>query len=212
MLSDWIKRGASKIGEFIDKVRVGGFTVPSILKRNRDNTKKTLLDGFRSALNADVDLAAYSRSLEKAAKTRKRATLTTLKNTYSAVRGQARAILATGKSGIWANSSVIDGNTTDICMAHVGRTWRMPYSQIENKPPRIPPSHPCRSILLFRQDGRQYEEERPFMDQFNDNEGLQKELLGKTRYNAYKDGKLSISSFAEYEKNTLNTLDDLGLK
>lgn len=212
MIKELIKKGASKIGDFLGKIRVGGFTVSSVLKRNRENTIGTLLDVFRSALLSDVDLATYSQTLEKTIKTRKRAALNTLRNTFSAVRGQARAILATGKSGIWSNVSVLDERTTEVCRSHVGMTWNTPYSQIPNKPPRIPPTHPCRSILLFREDGTKYEEEKPFMEQFNSDEKLQKELLGTTRYEAYKSGSLEINSYGAFEKSVLNTLDDLGLK
>lgn len=45
----------------------------------------------------------------------------------------------------------------------------------------------------------------------NSSEELQRELLGPTRFAALERGEIQINSFANFERATLNTLEDLGL-
>ena len=209
MLKDFFtKRG---IKNLLDKVRVGGATVKSHLDANKKNSIESFFGLFKRVVMAGTDIDIAIAEATKLAKTRKRQTLNTLKNILAAVRGQGRAVMAMGKKGIWANSSVLDGNTTEVCRNHVGMTWRLPYSEIPNKPPRVPPAHPCRSFLIFRQDGFDYVDERPFMDQFNASEDVQLDLLKPTRFEAFKKGELKINSFAQFERVVLTNLVELGL-
>ena len=199
------------IAQFLSKVRLAGMTVSSHLAENRANTKRLLKDLFKRMVMADVPAETFAQSLGKLVKARKRHTLSTLKNIMSAIRGRGRAILSMGQKGTWYNRGILDSHTTDVCASHMGRSWRMTYSDIPNKPPRVPPAHPCRSFLTFVKDGDTPPDERAFMEQFNENEALQLELLGKQRYRAFKQGKLQITSFAQYEHATLKTLKELGL-
>ena len=203
------KQGIKKL---LGRLRIGGRTPASILKENRSNTKAALKRNFRDSVMADVDSATFAQSLGQVVKSRKRQTLSTLRNIMSSVRGEARAVLAAGRKGAWHNVSVLDGNTTQICIEHVGQSWRLPYSQIPNKPPRVPPVHDCRSFLRFVEDGEQFRAEAPFITQFKDDEELQREMLGPTRFEAFRRGELKINTYGQFEKATLNTLEDLGIE
>ena len=199
------------IVRFLSRIRIGGFTVKSTLRENRANSKRALKQAFRSAVYGETDPAVFAQTLRKVVKTRKRQTLTTFKNIMVSVRGQARAVLATGK-GKWYNRGILDGATTDICIAHMGKVWDIPYSQIPNRPPRTPPIHQCRSFLDWVPDGDPAPDERPFIEQFNASEELQRELLGKTRFEAFKAGDLPITTFPMYEAAVLLTLAELNLE
>lgn len=181
-------------------------------KANRQNTKSTMFGLFKSSVRNKVPVEVFMQSLGKVVATRKRQTLATLKNVMTAVRGQARAVLATGQSGRYFNVGVLDSSQTTVCARYIGMSWPAPYSAIENKPPRTPPVHNCRSMIVFRKDGDPEPDETPFMDQFNASEELQLNLLGKTRFDAMKRGDLRITSFAQYERSVLTTLDEMGLK
>ena len=195
----------------INKVRVGGETIPSTLRVTRNNTKRALKALWRIAVRNDLDPETFSLRLDSVINTRKRQVLTTLKNIMTAVRGQVRNAVRTERSGRWVNNGVLDGNTTDICIQHMGREWRMAYADIPNRPPRVPPIHRCRSFLRWVADSEQYTPEPPFMDQFNGDEDLQRDLLGKTRFEAFQRGELTINTFGQFEAAVLNTLDDLGI-
>ena len=201
----------SGIKKLIQRVRISGATIASHLRENTENSKRSFKSVWKRLVLSDEKPETYITELQKVAKTRKRQTLNTLKNTMSAVRGQGRAIAAMGKKGTWVNNGTLDSSQTHICTSYMGATWRVPYSQIENKPPRVPPVHPCRSFLTFVADGNEIPKETPFMEQFNASEELQRDLLGPTRFEAMQRGELKISSFAEYERSTLTTLEELGL-
>ncbi len=210
MIRDFFsKKGIAK---FIDKVRLSGSTIAEHLRENNENTKRAFKNLFKRSVKADLKVEVFAQELEKTAKTRLRHTRNTLKNTLSAVRGQARAIGSYGKKGAWHNVGVLDSATTPVCANYMGAVWHQPYSEIYNKPPRIPPPHPCRSFLVFRKEGDEAPSQESFMDQFDASEDLQREMLGKNRFDAYKKGELEINSFSQYESAVLHTLKELGLK
>lgn len=209
MLKDYFTKAG--IEKLLSRVRIGGDTIASHLRQNRENNKAGYYQLFKRAVRAKLSLDQFATGLQKKVKTRKRHTLTTLRNIMSSIRGEARAILATGQ-GTWHNNGVLDGKTTEICAGYIGASWELPYSQIPDKPPRVSITpHPCRSFLTFVKEGEQAPNQAPFMEQFGADEELQKELLGPTRFEAYKSGSLMIDSFVDYEKSVLTTLEDLGL-
>lgn len=208
------KKFLSKTGiaKLIDRVRISGATVGSLLNENTDNSKRAFKGMWKRLVLSDQKPETYLAELQKTGKTRKRQTLNTLKNTMSAIRGQARAVAAFGRRGVWANNGTLDSGTTPICAFHLSMTWPQPYSAIPNKPPRIPPVHPCRSFITFVPEGEALPSEAPFMEQFNGSEELRRDLLRPSRFEAIKRGDLPpIKSFAQYERTTLTTLEDLGL-
>lgn len=213
-----LKEFLTKIGvkKLIDSVRLAGMTIAEHLTVNRNNTKRTFKGLFKRNVMSEAAPEVFSTQLDKIIKTRKRQTLTTHRNIQAANRAKMRERLSRNKKGTWFNNGVLDGNTTNICASYAGASWsttEFTYAEIPDKPPRISETpHPCRSRLVFVAEGEQQEEERPFIAQFNENEDLQRELLGKTRYEAYKGGELKINSFVDYEKTVLNTLEDLGLE
>lgn len=210
MLKEFLKK--TSIGLLLGKVRMGGQTIAEHLKQNRINTKTSFTDTFKRAVMGDAPLEQVIDQLGKVSKRRKRQTLTTLKNVMSAIRGQARATVVGRRKGRWFNQGVLDSGTTERCLHYMTASWDLPYSEIPERPPRVQIiPHPCRSILVFRTDSQEPPEQTPFMEQFNSDEDLQRELLGKTRFEAYKKGELPINTFSQYEKSVLLTLDELGL-
>lgn len=210
MLSKFFNKDG--IAQFLSKVRLAGMTVSSHLAENRANTKRLLKDLFKRMVMADVPGETFAQSLGKLVKARKRHTLSTLKNIMSAIRGRGRAILSMGQKGTWYNVGVLDAATTRICRRYMFSKWRLSYEQIPDRPPRVAETpHPCRSFLKFVPDGQEPPDQTDFMSEFNSSEALQLELLGKHRFRAFKQGKLQITSFAQYEHATLNTLEELGL-
>lgn len=204
------KKGIKKL---IDRVRIGGMTVNAHLTKNRTNTK-AMFDGlFTRMVMGEATLDQAVEEVNKVAKTRKRQTLTTIKNVMHSVRGQARAITVGGQAGTWYNVGTLDGVQTHVCFGYMGDSWDIPYSQILDKPPRVSVTpHPCRSFLVFRKRGdNTLPPEPPFMEQFNASEDLQRELLGKKKFEAYKRGEFKIRSPAEYEKRKLTSVKELGL-
>lgn len=213
MLKDFLtKTGITKL---IDSVRLAGLTVADHLKVNRNNTKTTLKNLFKRSVMGEVAPDVFSEQLSKTVKTRKRQTLTTLKNVMSGVRGRGRAVLSVGRKGTWYNNGTLDGKTTAICSSYMGASWPTPpakYADIPDKPPRVSVTpHPCRSFLTFVPEGKAAPNQADFMEQFNASEELKEELLDPVRYKAYAEGRLTINSFADYEKATLNTIEELGL-
>lgn len=210
MLKDFLTRvGITKL---LGSVRIGGLTVKEHLDRNTENTVTGFKNLFRRVVFGGVPLDQAIEQAGKLSKRRKRQTLTTIKNIMGAVRGQVRAIQVGRKSGAWHNNGILDGKTTSVCTGYMYSSWELPYAQIPDKPPRVAVTpHPCRSFLTFVKDGDTAPAKTSFMEQFNGDEALQAELLGPTRFDAFKRGELQIRSFPEYEKSVLNTLDDLGL-
>ena len=206
MLNQFFTR--SGIVNFLRRVRSRGFTPTALLRRNRNNTRQQLKDAFAVAVNSDHESARFAEDLNSIVRRRKISTLVTLRGLMSSVRGQARAVLATGKRGRWHNVSVLDGRTSTICIGYIGQSWDGPYSDIPDKPPRHPN---CRSFLRFVEDGDPIPDERPFIEQFNESEEVQLDLLGAKRFEAFKNGDLPINSVAQFERAVLNTLEDLGL-
>lgn len=97
-----------------------------------------------------------------------------------------------------------------MCLGFVGQSWPKPYSAIPEKPPRTQKLiHRCRSYLDFRE--LPPENTESFIEQFKKDEGLQLKLLKPKRYQAYKDGRLQINSYAQFEKVVLYNLDELGI-
>lgn len=212
-----LKGFLTKIGvkKLINSVRLAGMTVAEHLTVNRNNTKRVFKDVFKRNVMAEASPKVYSEQLDKIIKTRKRQTRTTHQNIQAANRAKMRERLARNKKGTWFNNGVMDAKTTKICAGYMGASWptsEFTYAEIPDKPPRVGETpHPCRSSLVFVPEGETRERERPFMEQFNEDEDLQRELLGKTRYEAYKSGELKIDSFVQYENSVLNTLEDLGI-
>lgn len=210
-----LKGFLTKIGitGLLDKVRIAGLTIADHLKQNRVNTKASFTGLFKRAVMGDAPVEQFVEKLGTMAKTRKRQTLTTLKNIMGAVRGQARAVVVGRKAGTWHNNGILDGVTTSICRSYMFSSWDLPYSEIPEKPPRVSVTpHPCRSFLTFVKKDDPAPTRSSFMDEFNADESLQRELLGAKRFEAYKAGKLTITSFAQFERVVLTTLEDLGLQ
>ena len=202
------KKGIKKL---IDRVRIGGMAVNAHLTKNRTNTK-AMFDGlFTRMVMGEATLDQAAAEVNKITKTRKRQTLTTLKNVMGSVRGQARAAVVGSQAGTWYNIGTLDGVTTKICAGFMGHSWDIPYSQIPDKPPRVSITpHPCRSYLQFRKRGDNAPPPEPdFIDQFNASEDLQRDLLGTTRFAMLAAGTLVINSFPDYEKAVLNTIDEI---
>lgn len=211
MLKDFFS--IKKIGGFIDKVRVGGFTVKEMLKKNKQNTVFALKELTERAVRSEMEAETYIQELGKTFKSRRRKLLTNLKNIMSSVRGKARDIQSFGKKGKWYNVGVFDSNQTEICASYMGESWDIPYEQIPDKPPRISVTyHPCRSILEFIESGEPPIDQAPFKTQFgNASDEVKEGLLGKTKFKAFQSGEFEINSFADYEKIRRWTLDELGL-
>jgi len=206
-LSDFFSRKG--VVKLLDKVRSSGYTPSALLKRNRDNTKRDLKSLFRTAVLDGHSSEQFAGDLERTIKARKRRTLTTMRGLMSSIRGQARAVLATGRSGRFYNVSVIDSRTSVICLGFVGKSWPKPYSDIGSPPPR---HANCRSYLVFVGDGNNPPDGRSFEQIWRDGgDELHRELLPKTKYEAFKRGELEISTFKQYEDVIIHTLDDLGL-
>jgi len=192
MLKDYLtKKGITKL---LDKVRISGLTPSFFLTENKANTKSALKKLFKRHVMNESPADVFSRDLTKTIKARKRFTL------------------AFGRKGVWHNLGTLDSGTTHICASYMGMKWDLPYRDIPDKPPRIAEVyHSCRSSLVFVEAGESEPDQRPFMEQFNDSEELQLDMLGKTRFDAFKSGELKITSFKDYEKSVLNTIEELGL-
>jgi len=210
MLKDYLtKKGITKL---LDKVRISGLTPSFFLTENKANTKSALKKLFKRHVMNESPADVFSRDLTKTIKARKRFTLNNLRNLMSGIRGEARNIQAFGRKGKWFSRGVLDSGTTHVCASYFGQSWDLSYADIPDKPPRIAEVyHPCRSFLQFVEAGETEPDERSFMDQFNDSEELQLDMLGKTRFDAFKSGELKITSFKDYEKSVLNTIEELGL-
>ena len=210
MLRDLLTREGIK--KLLGRLRIGGRTPASILKENRENTKAALKRNFRDSVMADVDSATFAQSLGQVVKSRKRQTLSTLRNIMSSVRGEARAVLATG-NGYWLSRGVLDSGTTEICARLKGARYHTTYSQIPMKPPRVPPPHPCRSFLVWVPEGTKPPAEETFEQEWRNNPELQRDLLGKAKFEAFERGELGrIETYAQYEKVVTKTLEDLGIE
>ena len=212
-LKDWIKSPLKKIKEkLFGKIDVGGFTVDDCIKKSRENTKRMYGDIIRRSIANKWDAETLDAELNRLYKSRKTQILTTYKNIMSAVRGYGRSLLSIGRKGRFYNVTVLDERTTHVCLKYVGMSWAKPYSAIPDKPPRIQVLiHRCRSYLEFRT--KPPENNKTFIQQFNDGgDDLQLKLLKPERFKAYKDGKLKINSYADFEKAVLFTLEELKLK
>ena len=209
MLREFFTRAG--IRRFLSRIRVGGFGVNEILRDDSRNTQAAFLSRFRQAVRADMPVETAIREFGAVARSRRNHALRKLKNIMVAVRGQARAVIAGRRNGRWFNRAIFDENITDTCASFIGATWDVPYSEIERKPPRTPPIHPCRSWLQFVPDGDPEPDERPFIQQFNEDEDAQLGLLGRTKFEAFRAGELEINSFAQFERIRLTRVDELNL-
>jgi len=209
MLKEFLTRIGAR--RFLDRVRVGGMTVKEHMRMNRRNSEAAFVNLFRTMIRSDQPIGTVVTEAAKVSKSRKAATLRTLRNVMTGVRGRARATLATGQ-GRFHNRAVFDENITHTCAKFIGESWPKPYSAIPNIPPRVPPVHPCRSWIQWVPEGEPAPDERPFITQFNESEELQKDLLGPARFEAFKNGDLPITTFSQYERSVTFTLSELGLR
>lgn len=215
MLLDWIKSSVTKIKDKLmgvsSAINVGGFSIIDNVLQNRKNTKRMKEELAERSVKNKWTPEVFDEQLATLRKRRKSQTLTTYKNIGSSVRGYGRSLLAIGRSGRFYNVTVLDEKTTHVCLGYVGMSWPKPYSAIPEKPPRVQRLiHRCRSYLEFRSSPP--EDNGGFMQQFNEGgDELQRQLLKPKRYEAYKAGKLSINSYAQFEKVVLFNLDELGI-
>lgn len=215
MLLDWIKASVDTIRDKLmgasSAVKVGGFSIIETILKNRENTKRMKQDLIEQAARNDWTPEVLDEQLAVLSKRRRPQTLTTYKNIGVAVRGYARSLLTIGRKGRYYNVTVLDEKTSHVCLGYVGASWPKPYSAIPEKPPRIQRLvHRCRSYLEF--SGDEPADTRTFIEQFKDgNDALQEQLLGPVRFRAYKEGRLQINTYAQFERAVLNTIEDLGL-
>ena len=212
-LSDWIKSPLKTIkNKLFGIIDVGGYSIDSVLEKSRENTRLRYKDVIERSIKNNWDAETLDSQLNTLYKSRKTQILTSHKNIMSSVRGYGRSLLAVGRSGRFYNVTVLDEKTTHVCIEYIGQSWPKPYSAIPNKPPRIQILiHRCRSYLEFR--SKPPEDNQTFITQFNNGgDELQLKLLKPERFKAYKDGKLKINSYSQFEKAVLFTLKELKLK
>ena len=208
MLSEFFTRKG--IVKLLGRVRSDGFTPSALLRRTRNKSKSDLKALFRRAVLGGYSQERFANELDATIRARKRNTLVTMRGLMLSVRGSARAALATGRSGRFHNVSTIDSRTSVICLGFVGQSWPKPYSDIPDKPPR---HANCRSHLVFVPDGAEPPDDRSFDEVWRDGgDQLHRQLLPKTKYEAFKRGDLVIETIKQYEDAILHTLEDLGLE
>jgi len=202
---DKTRKGIRKL---LRAIRFHGFTYRETAQENLENTKKTLYSTFRQNFEAPTEqMAAQSW---RTFKSRTKHLRNTLHNVMASARGRIRAILNPGCKK-WVSVAVLDSNTTQICQSLAGKRYNVVYSQIPNKPPRTPPIHPCRSLLL-PECNREPLKVDTFKDWLKQNDDEVREWLGPTRYRAWKSGDLSINSFIDLKSHRLWTIEELRSK
>lgn len=211
-LLDLIKSPLKSIREaLLPRIDVGGFSIVDTVLKNRQNTRRMYDDLVERAAKNKWTALVFDEQLRSLQKSRKVTTLTTHKNIGVAVRGYARSIVAVGRTGRFYNNTTLDTVTTHVCLGFLGMSWPKPYSAIPEKPPRTQRLiHRCRSFLEFRSTPP--EDEGTFIQQFNaGDDELKLQLLKPKRFEAYKNGQLTINSYAQFERATLFTLEELGI-
>ena len=207
-LRDFFTRAG--IRRLLSRIRPGGFTVNDILRDNNRKNKEAFREVFRQAVRNNMPLEVAIREFDRVSSSRKAHSLRTFKNIMVAVRGQARAVIAGRRNGFWLSRGILDSATTNICVRLRGARYHLPYTQVPDKPPRVPPIHPCRSFLQFVPEGEQPPTEESFETLWRDNPELQRELLGPTRFESFQNGDLGrIETFAQFERVVLTPVSEL---
>jgi uncharacterized protein with gpF-like domain len=112
--------------------------------------------------------------------------------------------------------STLDGRTSPICRSRDGKVYKIGKG-------KLPPAHPnCRSTTapLFAEDVQikggklvsKFSEGKTYNEWFKkQDKGFQLEVLGKTRYNLFESGELTLDKFTNNRDQAL-TLDQLKAK
>jgi len=131
--------------EEFNKINIGGFSVQEYIDQNKKNTANRFLSTSYTHIFSPDDAI----DLDQDRKIRLVQTLTTAQSILTAGRGLGRSLLGKNKEcQKWINIGVADSRQTKVCRRHKGAVYLVPYRYIENKPPRRPPVHRCRSFLL----------------------------------------------------------------
>lgn len=202
-----LDRTRKGIKRLLRGVRLHGFTHRETASENLDNSKRALYSAFVQADSRGASATEMYATLRKTAKTRLRHTKNTIENILTVIRGRVRAILSGGCKR-WVSVAMLDSQTTQICQSLAGKRYKMKYGDIPNKPPRTPPPHPCRSVLL-PECNREKIKADTFKDWLKSEPEEVRKWLGPTRYRAWKSGELEINQFLDLKAHKLWTIEEL---